>query len=324
MSVDERDLHQVLEYRLATAIVRLLPTGLLLIFLGLFVFALADPDRESSWTFVGIGLCFVFGLAVIGFALWRRSNHGKPLFTLSPAGVHYRIAWTKEFLIPWREIRDVDTVDITGTHWSLHHGAVPILFRDVTVVLVSKQFYDSRIFVNSFLLRGPYWDNGFIPKGPLVQVALHHEAVSVEPQALREAVEARWLAFRDQPEPARTSVPRVTAAGKSAGAAAHAAPKSKVVAMGDSPKAVSRWEAVKIAVLLIGIAAVVTNIAELWEFPWQDRAAQAKVREERKQQAESTKRMWEDSKRLEAEREKQRQELDQFWRRFDAQRPTIR
>jgi hypothetical protein len=321
MNADGRDIHQILEYRMATAIVRLLPTGLLLIFLGLFIFALVDPDRESTWTFVGIGLCFVFGLAVIGFALWRRSNHGKPLFTLSPAGIRYRIAGVKEFLIPWREIKDVDTVDITGTQWSLYHGALPILFRNVTVVLVSKQFYDSRIFVNSFLLRGPYWDNGFIPQGSQVQVALHHDAVSVEPQALREAVEVRWLAFRDQPGPVRTSVPRITAAGKTADAEAHAAPKSKVVAMGDSPRAMPRWEAVKVIVLLIGIAAVATNIAELWEFPWQDRAAQAKVREERKQWAESTKRILEDSKRLEAEREKQRQELDQFWRRFDAQRP---
>jgi hypothetical protein len=122
----------------------------------------------------------------------------------------------------------------------------------------------------------------------------------------------------------RTSVPRVTAAGKLADTAAHAAPKSKAVAMGESPKAIPKWEAAKIIVLLIGIAAVATNIAELWELPWQDRAAQAKVRAERQQSRDSTRRMLEDSKRLEAEREKQRQELDQYWRRFDAQRLNIR
>ena len=39
-----------------TAIVRLLPTGLLLIFLGLVIFALVDLDREP-WTFIVIVLC---------------------------------------------------------------------------------------------------------------------------------------------------------------------------------------------------------------------------------------------------------------------------
>src|SRR4029077_9949591 len=80
---------------------------------------------------------------------------------------------------------------------------------NVTVVLLSRQFYDSHIFVRSFLLRGPGWKANFIPKGELVQVALHHTLLAVEPRALRQAVEARWHAFRDQTagEPTRTSVP---------------------------------------------------------------------------------------------------------------------
>lgn len=52
------DVRQTLEYRTATAIVRLLPTGLLLIFLGLFIFALADPDREAVGR--SSGSCFVW------------------------------------------------------------------------------------------------------------------------------------------------------------------------------------------------------------------------------------------------------------------------
>ena len=55
-------------------------------------------------------------------------------------------------------------------------------FHDLTVVMVPKQFYNSRIFVNSFFLRGPGWNANFIPKGSLVQVALHHELVSCSPQ----------------------------------------------------------------------------------------------------------------------------------------------
>ena len=39
MNVSGQDINQTLEYRWTTAIVRLLPTGLLLIFLGLCIFA---------------------------------------------------------------------------------------------------------------------------------------------------------------------------------------------------------------------------------------------------------------------------------------------
>ena len=37
MNVSGQDINQTLEYRSATAIVRLLPTGLLLVFLGLLI-----------------------------------------------------------------------------------------------------------------------------------------------------------------------------------------------------------------------------------------------------------------------------------------------
>jgi hypothetical protein len=213
------DVHQILEYRTATAIVRLLPTGLLMIFLGLFIFVLADPGREPVATYLGIPLVLVTGSALIGFALWTRANPSKPVYTLSPAGVHYQIPWVKEFLIPWHEIQGTNTINFVTTQWlptflffDKYWGPYrsTSIFRDVTVVLVSKQFYDSQIFVPSYFLRGPGWKTKFfIPKGALVQTALHHTLVSVEPQALREAVEARWHAFRDQTAagPTRTSVP---------------------------------------------------------------------------------------------------------------------
>jgi len=243
MNVSGPDVHETLEYRAAAEIVRLLPTGLFLIFAGLFIFALVDLDREP-WTFIGIVLCLAFGSAVTGVSLWTRLSSGKPLFTLSPSGIHYRIPWAKELLIPWREIQGIDTIDVATGYWSFYWYTRiptpkynPVNFCNVTVVLVSKQFYDSQIFIDSFFLRGPGWKANFIPKGALVQVALHHELVSVEPQALRQAIEARWHAFRDQPAAAsaRTSVPRVTAAqtiDAPASVAAYAVGKSNGVAMG--------------------------------------------------------------------------------------------
>ena len=187
--------------------------------------------------------------------------------------------------------------------------------------LVSKQFYDSRIFVRSFLLRGPGWKANFIAKDALVQVALHHELVSVEPQPLREALEARWLAFRDQPVPTRTSVPHVPAAGSNADApdnvAARVAPKSDVVAMGDNPRAMSRWEIVKIIVPLIGIAVVLTNLAGLWEMPGQDkeRETRAKAREERKYWEDSARRRKEETRKREAEDKERQRDFDETMRR---------
>jgi len=94
MNGGSHDINQTLEYRTATAIARLLPTGLLLIFLGLLIFVLADP--APTGTIIGVVLCLVAGIGLVGLALWRRVNHGKPLFTLSSDGIHYRIPWVKE------------------------------------------------------------------------------------------------------------------------------------------------------------------------------------------------------------------------------------
>ena len=68
--------------------------------------------------------------------------------------------------------------------------------------------------------------------------------------------------------------------------------------MGDNPKAMSRWEATKVIVPLIGIAIVLTNLIGLWDLPGQDkvREARAKAREEQKYWADSIRRRKEESK----------------------------
>ena len=245
---------------------------------------------------------------MVGLALWRRVNHGKPLFTLSPDGIHYRIPWVKAFNIPWTEIRGVDSIDVETGYWSfwdMRHGFAILpdykvaTYYNVAVVLVSKQFYDSRMFVASFFLRGPGWRANFIPKGSLVQVALHHDLVSVEPRLLREAVEARWLAFRDQP--GKTSVPSV-APGQENATAAPKRPAARVAS----------------TVLLIGIAAMLTNLAGLWDLPGQGevREVRTKARAEQKDWADSIRRNREESRKLEAEQKEMRRQLDEDMRRM--------
>ena len=88
-------------------------------------------------------------------------NPGKPLFTLSPAGIHYRVPMVKEVLIPWQEIQGVDTIDIEAGYWSMRSALYPIpsyntwVVRDVTVILLPKPFYDQRIFVDYFCCEAP-------------------------------------------------------------------------------------------------------------------------------------------------------------------------
>jgi hypothetical protein len=322
MNVSVPDIHQTLEYRPTTVIVRLLPTGLLLIFLGLFLHAIVDLDREPS-TFGGIVLSLIIGIALTGFTLWRRWNHAKPVFTLSPDGIHYRIPFIKQVLIPWHEIQGVDTIDIEAGHWSILWATNSLryntfILRDVTVILLRQRFYQQQLHINSFFLRGPAWKANFIPKGELMQMALHHEYVSVEPRALREAVEARWHAFREKTAPARTSVPSVMNPSSAAKTAAfHLAPTSAVVAMGEDPKSLSRWEATKIIVLLIGIVIVSANLAGLWQTPGgaEKSEARAKAREQQKYWQEVVRKGREDSKRLEAEQKEKRERLEEDMRR---------
>ena len=224
MNIDTADVHQTLEFRADTMITRLLPYGLVLCFLGLLGLALAENDLSAE-ILVFVGVVLAAGLGLTAFALWRRFRSGRPVFVLSPMGIHYRLPTLA--LVPWREIQGLDVIDVTAG-W----GARTWTCHDVTVVLVSRQFYDSHLH-QPFFRRPQGWASVFIPKGAMVQCALHHDVVSVEPRALHDAVAARWQAFRDRPgEPARTSVPAVTAAGRAARseAAARAAPTSTIVA----------------------------------------------------------------------------------------------
>lgn len=318
MNASVQDINQALEYRATTTVVRLLPTGLLLIFLGLLILTFIDSDREKAGTYIGVALCLVLGVGLSAFTLWRRWNHGKPVFTLSPDGIHYRIPLVKQVLIPWHEIQGVDTIDIEAGHWSILWSTNTLryntfILRDVTVILLSQRFYEQRLHVNSYLLRGPAWKANFIPKGSLVQMALHHEYVSVQPRELREAVEARWLAFRDKTAPAvRTSVPSTVSPAKT-----QPAPVSAVIAMGEDPKSMPRWEAIKIIALLIGIVMASTNLAGLWRAfdPTPADEARAQARAQQKVWQESLRKSKEDSKRLEAEQKELRRQIDEDMRR---------
>jgi hypothetical protein len=314
------DVHVTLEYRIDAELADWLPIGVLTIFCGLFLFAMEQPDLPPLGTTIGAAAAIVVGIGIAALALWRRFNRGKPVYVLSPIGVHYRGSGMKEIVIPWREIKGVDTIDITWRHWMTRYPH-DMTSRGVTVVLVSKPFYDAHIHRGLFW-RGPYWyETKFIPKGNLIQCALHSEIVSVKPRELRGAVEARWRAFRDQaPAPVRrrSSVPSVIAAWRRKPRddatrvdATRPVPAPRIVAAGDKPRPISIWQWVKIALPLIGIVVAGSNLLGLWATEAQT-AAYAKKKEWQEWRARNAAERKEMDERL----RKQREELDKALRRL--------
>ena len=167
------------------------------------VIAWIGLDTTEDWVIaagsIGLGVLLV----IYGLTKWTIAS--TPALLMSPQGLRLHIDFLKTIHIPWREVRGIDTIDITGTV-----RGHTITFQGVTVVLVTRAFYNRHIHVDSWLLRGPGWDTNFIPKGNLVQVALHHEALPATAAELRIAAETRWHAFRDATT-ASTSVPKVRA-----------------------------------------------------------------------------------------------------------------
>jgi hypothetical protein len=155
MHVEPSDVHATLEYRVDAELADWLPIGVLTIFCGLFLFAIAQPGLPPPGETLGASAAIVVGIGITVLALWRRFRRGGPVYVLSPTGIHIRWPWVKEIFIPWREIKAVDTIDITVRHWLTKYPR-DLEYRGVTVAVVSKEFYDAHIYINSLFLRGPY------------------------------------------------------------------------------------------------------------------------------------------------------------------------
>jgi hypothetical protein len=311
VQVDPSDVHQTLEYRLDAEFASWLPIGLLTLFCGLFIFAMEMPDWPRPGETFGASAAILVGIGLTVFSLRRRFRRGKPVYVLSPDGVH--ISWSssrKEGFIPWREIKGIDTIDIVVWHW-LARDPRNLHYDDVTVVLVTKQFYQANLHIKSLFQRGPYWhQTAFIEKGDMVQCALHAEFVGVAPEQLRGAVEVRWRAFGGEPDRPRPSVPVVYAARRPDEAEAGAAPGRKVVAAGGAPRPFSAWDTIKIVLPLIGIVAAGSNLAGIWSTDAQIQAL-AKKREWQEWKARYDR----ERRELDEKLEKQREEMDEAMRR---------
>src|SRR5262245_33343585 len=94
---------------------------------------------DTMLVVVGWGL-LVFGIGRAGCELSRTTQTQKPLLVLSPEGLHMRIEGATEFDIPWTEVGGVNSITIPGPRRTR--------FDNVTVVLVTREFYDRVIHVD--------------------------------------------------------------------------------------------------------------------------------------------------------------------------------
>jgi hypothetical protein len=139
---------------------------------------------------------FVVGIFWMIYEAISVFRPGEPLLVLSPRGIFIRIPMVKTVHIPWHEVRGVDSLNFPARS-NFDRRIDGIMLYNVTVVFVTPRFYDRFIHVDSFFLRGPYWENSFRPHGDQIMVAFHHDALPVEAQVLREAIDSRWRAFRN-------------------------------------------------------------------------------------------------------------------------------
>ncbi len=323
---DLRDIDTILEFRTTGAIGGLLPTGLLLILIGLSLLVLADAaDKPMGLDgLIMIPVCLLTGVAVLAYALWTLSRSGKPIYALSPAGILYRVPSNRTFLIPWSEIRAVESITIASRQFnpvSLFQSGHLLyrmsMFHDVTVVTVSKAFYDAHIHVSSFFRRGPGWKATFIPHGEQVQVALHHYLASVEPSEMRQAVEARWRAFHEQTGHGSARGNSVRNPSGDATVAALPGGSAQPSAVGVGRTNLSGFQIAQTAILASGIVIAMANLAGLWRLDGQDAARQARAlaTAERQKRVDAQKALLEETKQRDAALQELRRQSEDHLRR---------
>jgi len=131
--------------------------------------------------------CFCF------YDIYKMLEPNSALIELLPQGIIFRTT-SEDFIVPWNEIKGVDTIDIHA-EWRGRMETYP----GVTVILVSRVFYDRVIHVGSFIMRGPGWDAHFVEKDAnTMMLALHHEILPVGAAEVRRQVEERWRCLGKQ------------------------------------------------------------------------------------------------------------------------------
>lgn len=268
------------------------------------------PARTSTggvgraFTSVFLGwLLLLLGVVWVVYVVGRHMAGSRATLRLEPAGIRMHAPGLEEFRIPWTEVQSVEKIDIASTSWWTVRSYL-MIFHDVTAITISKDFYDRSLHVRSAFMRGPGWESVFIEKGPVVQMALHHDMFAIAPEAIRIPVEARWKAYRDQPSPLPQS-----------GTVSHSQP----IVYGRWSLPLTWWQTTKFVVPIAGMLAIAANVAGVWDTPSlrANRAEQAEAlaRHEAKRQAAVARK--ERDKRETEERMERQRRLDEIRRDLD-------
>jgi len=178
-------------------LIRKVPFAIGFILFGLLILYLADEDTEGRV----LGLLFIgASIAFIVLALHRRDTPQQAFVELSSAGILYRLGG-KDFRIPWKEVRDLRLIDIRRTKGRS--------LRDITAIVVSRDFYEANMPIRSWWGKGPAWGEFFVNKGETVNIGFDHEVMSVSGGELWNEIEARWRAFSGNPDVPLLQVPHL-------------------------------------------------------------------------------------------------------------------
>jgi hypothetical protein len=211
MTAPKSDVHRILTYTDSRVVTVLLFVSLALFALGLlYISTYESYDRRHIYG-------WLMGVAGVGLAIaahFKLFKAASPLLVLSPRGL--KLSSTgKDVFIPWPEVRGVEKVSFsswTAVWTSFPPMPVPVFFKDVTAVLISRDFYEDEV-VSAYptLVHHRIWSRTFRSQGDnLMQVLLHHDLLPAKGEELRREVAARWYAFRDAdmadapPTPPRT------------------------------------------------------------------------------------------------------------------------
>ncbi|MBR1211900.1 hypothetical protein [Bradyrhizobium sp. JYMT SZCCT0180] len=249
-----------------TMATRLLAAALVVLAVMVLVWNVpADFFHPGLWTKLPTNLfgwmLIAGGIGWITHALYRHLRPARPVLMLSPAGIAFHATWLRDLFIPWHEVRGVEALE------TMPASGIPYRYQDLTVVVISQEFYEAHILPKRGFMMGPGrelaewlvdryhhggWDQVFwpkespkeSPKGSSMQMVLHHELFSIPPKQVREPVEARWKAFRNE-RPSSLPVARPI-------------PGSREIYGAWSIDG-SLWQAITFLVPLIGIIAILVD-----------------------------------------------------------------
>ena len=196
-----------------------------------------DPGFQTmGWIFV------IFSLGYIAFAVMKHLRPETPMLKLVPTGLVLNLPWLKDLRIPWYEIEHVGLLE------HILPGGIVSRFPNNPVVVVSQEFYEQHILPRRSFLSGDQWTGIFQAKGAQVQILLPWPWFSIPMEQVAAAVDARWKAFREQPD---AQAPPTTA------------PPLRASAW--SLAALTRWRKVAFGVPAAGLVLMLVHFAGAWD-----------------------------------------------------------